>query len=59
MKLKISSKEENLNTPAAPKITDEMDLSIDFWPTIYCIGITSSAENVSLIEREDFLEDLK
>ena len=58
MELKISLKEDNLNTPAAPEITDEMDLSIDFWPT-YFIGITPSAENVSLIEREDFLEDLK
>ena len=37
MKSKISSKEENLNTPAAPEITDEMDLSIDFWPTIYIV----------------------
>ena len=59
MELKISSKEDNLNTPAAPEITDEMDLSIDFWPTIYFIGITLSAENVSLIKREDILEDLK
>ena len=57
--LKISSKEDNLITPAAPEITDEMDLLIDFWPTIYFIGITPPAENVGLIKREDFQEDLK
>ena len=39
VELKISLKEDNLNTPAALEITDEMDLSIDFWPTIYFIGI--------------------
>ena len=59
VELKISLKEDNLITPAAPEIRDDMDLLIDFWPTIYFIGITPPAENVSLIEREDFQEDLK
>ena len=63
MKLKISSQEDSLNTPAPiPEITDEannnfMDLSIDSWLTIDSIGTTPAVENVCLIEIEDFLEE--
>ena len=62
MELKISSQEDNLNTPAPmPEITDEannnfVDLSIDSWLTIDSIGITPAVENVCPIEI-DFLEE--
>ena len=63
VKLKISSQEDSLNTPAPiPEITDEannnfVDLSIDSWLTIDSIGTTPAVENVCLIEIEDFLEE--
>ena len=63
VELKISSQEDNLNTPSPlPEITDEannnfVDLSIDSWLTIDSIGTTPAVENVCLIEIEDFLEE--
>ena len=56
VKLKISSQEDSLNTPAPiPEITDEannnfVDLSIDSWLTIDSIGTTPTVETVCLIE---------
>ena len=59
--VKITSQEDNLNTPApVPEITDEannnfVDLSIDSWLTIDSIGTTPTVENVCPIEIEGFL----